>query len=66
MAHATTSSADTPFYSLCRADVQAVAEEDLGRELTPDEAAHIERAVGNSIPWRDYVAHAITAADFKP
>jgi len=62
----TTSSADTPFFILSRADVQAVAQDELGRELTPEEAVSVEQAVHDSIPWMEHIADAITAAGFEP
>lgn len=46
-------------YSINIEDVQTVAEDELGRELTSDELKIIENKIGDYIGWYDAIANAI-------
>jgi len=46
-------------YSLDTSDVQSVAEEELGRELTREEMKLVESKLGDYIGWFDAVVAAI-------
>ena len=46
-------------YSLCIADIQAVAEEEYGRRLTKDELDVVEEELGDYIQWHDSIYWAI-------
>ena len=46
-------------YSINVADIQTVAQEELGRRLTDDELKRIEDNLGDYIQWHDAIASAI-------
>ena len=46
-------------YSLCIQDIQNVAKENFGRELTSDEIKKIINPLGDRIPWIDAIYDAI-------
>lgn len=46
-------------YSINVADIQTVAQEELGRRLTDDELKRIEDNLGDYIRWYDAIASAI-------
>ncbi len=50
---------DTIIYSLNIEDLQTVALEEIGRELSQDEIARIIDLVATNIGWYDAVANAI-------
>jgi hypothetical protein len=47
-------------YSLNVEDIQTVANEELGRDLTLKEIEAVERELGDSIPWFDIISDLIT------
>lgn len=47
---------DKIIYSINVEDVQTVAEEDLGRELTDDEVKFVEDKIGDYIDWFDTIS----------
>lgn len=46
-------------YSLNIEDIQAVADQELSRKLTPEEMSLVARRVGDYISWYDAIASAI-------
>ncbi|KAA3597109.1 MAG: hypothetical protein DWQ06_13835 [Calditrichaeota bacterium] len=48
-------------YSINIGDVQNVAEQELGRELTPKELKVIEDKIGDYFDWFDSISFAIAA-----
>ena len=50
---------DRIVYSISVADIQDVADEELERELTPEEVKWVENRVGDYISWYDAIALAI-------
>ena len=46
-------------YKLTTGDIQTVAEENFGRELTTKEIEKIEDRIGDGIPWYDVIYEAI-------
>ena len=46
-------------YQLTEKDVQEVAFQELGRELTEDEIEKINDSIGENIPWYDAIEEAI-------
>lgn len=50
---------ETIIYSLNIEDVQNVANQELERNLTPDEIESVKDAVAEKINWYDAIAHAI-------
>lgn len=50
---------DRIIYSLSVADIQDVADQELDRELTPEEIKLVEDRVGDYISWYDAIALAI-------
>ena len=51
---------DKCIYQLTIEDLQNVAEEELGRELTEKEIKIVEKEVAENIPWYDVIATAIS------
>lgn len=47
-------------YSINIEDVQTVAEEELGRELTDDELKFVEDKIGDYIDWYDTISLAFS------
>ncbi len=47
-------------YSLIIEDVQTVAQEEIERELTPEEIENIKDSIAEKIPWYDAISDAIT------
>jgi hypothetical protein len=47
------------FYSLCIEDIQAVAEQEIERELTADEISKIKDVIAEKVNWYDAIADAI-------
>ena len=47
------------FYELSVEDIQEVAEQELDRELSPEEIKYVEGKVGDYIPWFDAISLAI-------
>lgn len=47
-------------YSLNKDDVQEVATEELGRELSAEEIALIEDKIAENISWYEAIANAIS------
>ena len=50
---------NTIIYSLNVEDVQSVASEEIGRELSPKEIEIIEDIIASNINWYDAIANAI-------
>jgi len=50
---------DEIFYELCIGDIQDVATQSFGRELTADEIKKILDPIGESIPWYDIILETI-------
>lgn len=50
---------DKVVYSINMADIQTVAQDELGRNLTDDELKKIEDNLGGYIQWYDAIANAI-------
>jgi hypothetical protein len=50
---------DSIVYSISVADIQDVADQELDRELTPEEVKWVENRVGDYISWYDAIALAI-------
>ena len=50
---------DRIVYSISVADIQDVADEELERELTPEEVKWVENRVGDYISWYDAIALTI-------
>ncbi|MFQ5560029.1 MAG: hypothetical protein ACE5FU_05510 [Nitrospinota bacterium] len=46
-------------YSLNIADIQTVAEQEMGRELTQEEIDKIKDTIAEKIKWYDAIAEAI-------
>lgn len=51
--------AETVIYSLNIQDIQNVAQQELERDLTPDEITLVKDAVAEKIKWYDIIAEAI-------
>lgn len=51
---------DTIIYSLNIEDVQTVASQEIGRELSENEIAEITNLLGDNINWYDAIADAIS------
>lgn len=47
-------------YSLCIADIQAVAEAEYGRRLSKEELAIVEDRLGDYVKWYDLIDLAIS------
>ncbi len=47
-------------YQLTTEDVQTVAQEEIERELTPEEIENIKDSIAEKIPWYDAISAAIT------
>jgi len=52
-------------YSLNVEDIQTVANEELGRDLTLKEVQLIEGELGDHIPWFDIITNLITEKIFR-
>ncbi len=50
---------EEPFYYLTIEDIQEVADQELDRELTPEEIKLVQDRVGDYISWYDAIALAI-------
>ncbi len=50
---------DEIVYSLNIEDIQTVATEEFGRELTDDEVAKVRDLIGEYINWYDAIFHSI-------
>lgn len=51
---------DSVLYAICVSDVQLVAEDTIGRYLTPKEIAKIKRSIGKYFPdWHENISGAI-------
>lgn len=50
---------DTEIYLLTVEDLQTVAQEELGRELSPDEIKKVTEVVEKTIDWYNLIAEAI-------
>ena len=46
-------------YSLTNQDVQTVAEQELGRLLSPEEIVLLEERIAEKIPWYSAIAESI-------
>ena len=46
-------------YSICVADVQTVAEEEIGRKLTREEIDSIRDSIADNIDWFEAIADSI-------
>lgn len=51
---------DKIIYSICIEDVQNVAHEELGRELTASELRIVEHKIGDQFDWFDAIASVIS------
>lgn len=51
---------DTIIYSLNIEDLQTVASQEIGRELSENEIAEITNLLGDNINWYDAIADAIS------
>ena len=47
-------------YQLTTEDVQTVAQEEIERELTPEEIENIKDSIAEKIPWYDAISDSIT------
>ena len=47
-------------YQLTTEDVQTVAQEEIKRELTPEEIENIIDSIAEKIPWYDAISDAVT------
>ncbi len=47
-------------YQLTTEDVQTVAQQEIERELTPEEIENIKDTIAEKIPWYDAIRAAIT------
>jgi hypothetical protein len=56
---------DKVFYSLSYEDIQNIAEEDLGRELTENEIESVVDEISNGIDWAGTISDALLCK-FKP
>lgn len=52
-------------YSLCIADLQDVAEDELNRKLTEDELKRVVDRVGDYISWYDAISLTFSDLDLK-
>lgn len=56
---------DRVVYSINIEDIQAVAEEELDRELTPKEIKMVEDKIGDYIDWFGAISSAIKDSKIK-
>ncbi len=56
---------DKIVYSLCIADIQEVAEDELCRKLTDDELKKVIDKMGDYISWYDSISNTFQALEFK-
>ena len=47
-------------YQLTTEDVQTVAQQEIKRELTPEEIKNIIDSIAEKIPWYDAISDAVT------
>ncbi|GAN32756.1 MAG: hypothetical protein DYG83_01410 [Candidatus Brocadia sp. AMX2] len=47
-------------------DIQNVAEQELGRELTKEELKLVEDKLGDYVGWYEAILHAIDELNLKP
>ncbi len=47
-------------YQLTTEDVQTVAQQEIERELTPEEIENIKDTIAEKIPWYDAISDSIT------
>lgn len=47
------------FYELSTDDIQEVADQELDRQLSPEEIEYVEKHVGDYIPWFDAISLTI-------
>ncbi|HHT23527.1 MAG TPA: hypothetical protein GXZ87_09520 [Bacteroidales bacterium] len=50
---------DKTIYSLSVQDLQTVADEELGRELSKEEISLIQEKIGDYIDWQSAISNAI-------
>lgn len=53
------------FYSLNTEDIQKVAREEIGRELSKAEMERVQSIVSDKIDWYEMISHAIIAEEIQ-